>query len=55
VPISVSAVSGDKLVEANISNLEALTTYVPNFSMNQSGISNNITIRGVSSGINPGF
>jgi len=55
VPISVTAVSGDKLVEANITNLEALTTYVPNFSMNQSGISNNITIRGVSSGINPGF
>jgi iron complex outermembrane receptor protein len=55
VPISVSAVSGDKMVEMNITNLESLTTYVPNFSMNQSGISNNITIRGVSSGINPGF
>jgi outer membrane receptor protein involved in Fe transport len=55
VPLSVTAVSGEKLIEANITNLEALTTYVPNFSMNQSGISNNITIRGVSSGINPGF
>jgi iron complex outermembrane receptor protein len=47
--------SGDRMVEANITNLESLTTYIPNFSMNQSGISNNITIRGVSSGINPGF
>jgi outer membrane receptor protein involved in Fe transport len=55
VPISVSAMSGDRMVEANITNLESLTTYIPNFSMNQSGISNNITIRGVSSGINPGF
>lgn len=55
VPISVSAIGGEKLVEANITNLEALTTFIPNFSMNQSGISNNITIRGVSSGINPGF
>jgi outer membrane receptor protein involved in Fe transport len=55
VPISVSAVSGDMMNDAQITNLESLTTYVPNFSMNQSGISNNITIRGVSSGINPGF
>jgi len=55
VPISVSAVSGDRMVDAHIINLESLTTYVPNFSMNQSGISNNITIRGISSGINPGF
>ncbi|MBN7796776.1 TonB-dependent receptor [Parahaliea mediterranea] len=55
VPISVSAVSGEKMQDAQITNLEGLTTFVPNFSMNQSGISNNITIRGVSSGINPGF
>jgi outer membrane receptor protein involved in Fe transport len=55
VPISVSAVTGDRMQEMNIVNLESLTTYVPNFSMNQSGISNNITIRGISSGINPGF
>ena len=55
VPISVSAMSGDRMREAQITNLESLTTFVPNFSMNQSGISNNITIRGVSSGINPGF
>lgn len=55
VPISVSAVSGEKMQDAQITNLESLTTFVPNFSMNQSGISNNITIRGVSSGINPGF
>ena len=55
VPISVSAMSGDRMAEVNITNLESLTTYIPNFSMNQSGISNNITVRGVSSGINPGF
>ena len=55
VPISVSAMSGERMADANIINLEGLTNYIPNFSMNQSGISNNITIRGVSSGINPGF
>ncbi len=55
VPISVSAVAGSTMDSVQITNLESLTTYVPNFSMNQSGISNNITIRGISSGINPGF
>ncbi|MBN7798530.1 TonB-dependent receptor [Parahaliea mediterranea] len=55
VPISVSAISGQKMEDASITNLESLTTYIPNFSMNQGTIANNITIRGVSSGVNPGF
>jgi len=55
VPISVSAVSGSKMDEAGITNLEKLTAYVPNFSMNQTGISSTITIRGISSGINQSF
>ncbi len=55
VPISVSAVSGEKLTSAGITNLENLTAYVPNFSMNQTGIASVISIRGVSSGINEGL
>lgn len=55
VPISVVAMSGERLRDLQITNLEELTTFIPNFSMNQTGISNNITIRGVSSGINSGF
>ena len=55
VPISVNTVSGDKLTNSNITNLEKLTAYVPNFSMNQTGIGSTITIRGISSGINQGF
>lgn len=55
VPISVSAVSGSKMEQAGITNLEKLTAYVPNFSMNQTGISSTITIRGISSGINQSF
>lgn len=55
VPISVSAVSGSKMDNAGITNLEKLTAYVPNFSMNQTGISSTITIRGISSGINQSF
>ena len=55
VPISVVTMSGERLRDLQITNLEDLTTFIPNFSMNQTGISNNITVRGVSSGINSGF
>jgi iron complex outermembrane recepter protein len=55
VPISVNAVAGDKMMEAGITNMEALTAYVPNFSMNQTGLTSNITIRGISSGVNQAF
>ncbi len=55
VPISVNAVTGAKMAEAGISNLEDMTAYVPNLTMNQTGIGTNISIRGISSGINQGF
>ena len=55
VPISVNAVSGMKMEQVGITNLEKLTAYVPNFSMNQTGISSAITVRGISSGINQSF
>ncbi|MEH6551130.1 MAG: TonB-dependent receptor [Pseudomonadales bacterium] len=55
VPISVSAVSAQKMSDAGIVDLESLSAYVPNFTVNETGISTTITIRGISSGINPGF
>jgi outer membrane receptor protein involved in Fe transport len=55
VPISVNAVSGAKMEQVGITNLERMTAYVPNFSMNQTGISSAITVRGISSGINQSF
>lgn len=55
VPISVNAVSGAKMDEAGITNLEGMTAYVPNLTMNQTGIGTIIAIRGISSGINQGF
>ena len=55
VPISISAIAGDKLREAGIVDMKEISAYVPNFSMNETGISNAITIRGISSGINQGF
>ncbi|MFC6755361.1 TonB-dependent receptor plug domain-containing protein, partial [Halorubrum tibetense] len=54
VPISVNAVSGAKMEEAGITNLEGMTAYVPNLTMNQTGIGTIIAIRGISSGINQG-
>lgn len=55
VPVSVSAVSGEKLMEAGISRIEDLQAYVPNFTMSESGIGTDIYIRGIGSGENQGF
>jgi len=55
VPISVTVVGGDKLVEAAIMNLDDLAPYVPNFSKSESGIGPVLQIRGIASGNNPGF
>ena len=55
VPISISAISGKKISEAGITELQDMAAYVPNLTMNETGIGTNITIRGVSSGINQGF
>ncbi|WP_409432267.1 TonB-dependent receptor [Litorimonas sp. RW-G-Af-16] len=55
VPVSVVAVSGDFLRETNVARLEDLQASVPNFNMNQTGISTQIYIRGIGSGINQGF
>ncbi|MEY2853284.1 MAG: hypothetical protein RL030_416 [Pseudomonadota bacterium] len=55
VPLSVAAVSGDKLAEAGIVRMEDLKSYVPNLQMTETGIANNIYIRGIGSGLNQGF
>ncbi len=55
VPVSVSAVSGTKLMEAGIDKIEDLQAYVPNLTMSETGIGTNIYIRGIGSGINQGF
>ncbi len=55
VPVSVSAVSGDKMMEAGIDKIEDLQAYVPNLTMSETGIGTNIYIRGIGSGINQGF
>ncbi|MCR8922553.1 Plug domain-containing protein [Dasania sp. GY-MA-18] len=55
VPVSVSALSGDKMNEAGVMKVEDLQAYVPNFTMSETGIGTNIYIRGIGSGINQGF
>lgn len=55
VPISVNAVSQEKMEEFGIDRIENLASYVPNLSMSETGIGTNIYIRGIGSGINPGF
>lgn len=55
VPISVNVVGADKLANSGITNLLDMSDFVPNLSMNQTGLGTNITVRGISSGINPAF
>lgn len=55
VPLSVNVVGADKLTNSGITNLLDMSDFVPNLSMNQTGIGTNITVRGISSGINPAF
>ena len=55
VPISISTISGDKLENAGITSAQNLADYVPSFNMTQTGIGTNISIRGISSGVNQGF
>ncbi len=55
VPLSVAAIDGQRLLETNIQSMQALSSYVPNMSMAETGIGNHIAIRGIFSGENPGF
>jgi hypothetical protein len=55
VPLSVEVVSGQKLTDAGIVRLEDIEGYVPNVQITETGIANNIYIRGIGSGLNQGF
>ncbi len=55
VPISVSAMSGEKVENDGITNLEELTLYIPNVNISQGQAQPNLYIRGVGSGTNAGF
>ncbi len=55
VPISVAAVTGEKMSEAGIENLEDLSLYVPNLRVIEAGLVPQMYIRGIGSGSNQGF
>ena len=55
VPISVSAIQGEKLQDAGIANMAALADYVPNLHIANAAVNTNIYMRGVGSGNNRGF
>jgi outer membrane receptor protein involved in Fe transport len=55
VPISVAAMSGEKMEDNGILDLEELTQYMPNVNINQGRAQPNLFIRGVGSGTNAGF
>jgi iron complex outermembrane recepter protein len=55
VPLSVNAISGEKIESSGITNIENMGDYIPSFNMTQTGIGTNIAIRGISSGVNQGF
>lgn len=55
VPISVSAISGSKIAEAQIARIEDLSLLVPNFSVYDDPIGDKINIRGIQSGNNAGL
>ena len=55
VPISVSAITGEKLRDAGIDNLSDLSEYAPNFKLVEGGLVPLIYMRGVGSGSNQGF
>ncbi len=52
VPISITAVSGQKMDDAGIFKIEDLQTFTPNLSMTETGISTQIYIRGIGTGNN---
>ncbi|TQV73440.1 TonB-dependent receptor [Exilibacterium tricleocarpae] len=55
VPISVAAVSGERLRDAGLQRFEDVSAYVPNFSVQKDPIGDRINIRGIQSGNQAGF
>jgi iron complex outermembrane recepter protein len=55
VPVSVNTLSGEKIAETGIANMEGMADYIPSFNITQTGIGTTISIRGISSGVNQGF
>lgn len=55
VPVSISAVTGDTMVQTAIQKAEDIQFLVPNFTLTETGIGTNAFVRGIGSGINQAF
>ena len=55
VPISIAAMSGEKIDDIGITSLQELTQYIPNVTVNAGAGTPNLFIRGIGSGTNQGF
>ncbi|MDJ0814037.1 MAG: TonB-dependent receptor [Woeseiaceae bacterium] len=55
VPVSISAVTGDTMVQSAIQKAEDIQFLVPNFTLTETGIGTNAFVRGIGSGINQAF
>lgn len=55
VPLSVTAVSGNKISDSGVENIEDLTVMLPNIHFTETGISTQVRVRGVGSDNSQGF
>ncbi len=55
VPISISAITGEAIESYGQTNLESVSSSIPNLKITQTAIANRIAIRGIASGDNKGF
>jgi outer membrane receptor protein involved in Fe transport len=55
VPVALSVVTGDKIEAMGIAELEDLALYVPDVHIGKGAVTSLLFIRGVGSGMNPGF
>ena len=53
MPVSVNAISGDQLTKSGVVRLQDVQ--LPSLTVQEGGLGNNVYIRGIGSGINPGF
>ncbi|MDG1485671.1 MAG: TonB-dependent receptor [Porticoccaceae bacterium] len=55
VPISMTAVSGERLEDAGVTDFQSLSEFVPNLSISENAVNTIITMRGISVGANQSF
>ncbi|WNC67089.1 TonB-dependent receptor [Thalassotalea nanhaiensis] len=55
VPMSITAINGDKIEKAGIEDLSEMSNYIPNLTIATGAINTNVYMRGVGSGINRSF